>query len=102
MREAIAVGIPIRRSRVLSLRATPSGFSQLGTSVVGSRAEPFTSQYSSQFECRVLLVCCVQWLLLQLQVKLLLLFGDLRRPRVIRSVERVQWASGLRAYNGRH
>ena len=50
----------------------------------------------------MLLVCCVQWLLLQLQVKLLLLFGDLRRPRVIRSVERVQWASGLRAYNGRH
>ena len=50
LREAIAVGIPIRRSRVLGLRATPSGFSQLGTSVVGSRAEPFTSWHSSQFD----------------------------------------------------
>ena len=47
LRAAIAVGIPIRRSRVLRLRAAPSGLSQLGTSVVGSRAEPSTSWRSS-------------------------------------------------------
>lgn len=36
LREAIAVGIPIRKSTVLSLRATPCSFSQLGTSFVGA------------------------------------------------------------------
>ena len=48
LREAIAVGIPIRRSQVLRLRAAPLGLSQLGTSVVGFRAEPSTSWHSSQ------------------------------------------------------
>ena len=47
LREAIAVGIPIRRSYVLRLRAAPIGFSQLGTSFVGSQAEPSTSWHSS-------------------------------------------------------
>ena len=48
LREAIAVGIPIRRSRVLRLRAASSGLSQLGTSFVGFRAEPSTRWRSSQ------------------------------------------------------
>ena len=39
--------IPIRRSVVLPLRAGPHGLSQLGTSFVGARAEPFTSWRSS-------------------------------------------------------
>jgi hypothetical protein len=39
--------IPIRRSLVLSLHAAPQGLSQLGTSFVGTRAEPFTSWHSS-------------------------------------------------------
>jgi hypothetical protein len=47
LREAIAVGIPIRKSRVLPLRAGPPGLSQLGTSFVGFRAEPFTRRHSS-------------------------------------------------------
>jgi hypothetical protein len=47
LREAIAVGIPIRRSCVLRLRAAPTGLSQLGTSVVGTRAEPSTRRHSS-------------------------------------------------------
>ena len=42
-------GIPIRRSVVLRLRAAPYGFSQLGTSVVGFRAELSTRRHSSQF-----------------------------------------------------
>ena len=58
LREAIAVGIPIRKSRVLPLLAGPSSLSQLGTSFVGFRAEPFTRRHSSH--------CCdsvkrVQW-----------------------------------------
>ena len=40
-------GIPIRRSWVLSLHAAPPGLSQLGTSFVGARAEPFTRRLSS-------------------------------------------------------
>jgi hypothetical protein len=40
-------GIPIRRSAVLSLRAAPCSFSQLGTSFVGTRAEPSTTWHSS-------------------------------------------------------
>ena len=48
LRVAIVIRIPIRRSRVLSLHAGPTSFSQLGTSFVGSRAEPFTSWHSSQ------------------------------------------------------
>ena len=52
MREAIVVRIPIRRSQVLRLHAAPLGFSQLGTSVIGSRAEPFTSWHSSQYTIR--------------------------------------------------
>lgn len=51
LRKAIAVRIPIRRSPVLRLRATPWSLSQLGTSFVGSRAEPFTSWHSSQLMC---------------------------------------------------
>ena len=47
LRKAIVKGIPIRRSRVLRLRAASSGLSQLGTSVVGARAEPSTSWHSS-------------------------------------------------------
>jgi hypothetical protein len=47
LREAIAVGIPIRRSQVLPLRAGPLGLSQLGTSFIGSRAERSTSWHSS-------------------------------------------------------
>ena len=47
LRGAIAVGIPIRRSRVLPLPAGPSSLSQLGTSFVGFRAEPFTRRHSS-------------------------------------------------------
>ena len=47
LREAIAVGIPIRKSRVLRLRAASPGLSQLGTSVVGSRAELSTRRHSS-------------------------------------------------------
>ena len=47
LRKAIAVGIPIRGSRVLSLRAAPPGLSQLGTPFVGARAEPSTRWQSS-------------------------------------------------------
>jgi hypothetical protein len=47
LREAIAVGIPIRRSPVLRLRAASRSLSQLGTSFVGFRAEPFTRRHSS-------------------------------------------------------
>ena len=47
LREAIAVGIPIRKSRVLPLPAGPSSLSQLGTSFIGFRAEPFTRRHSS-------------------------------------------------------
>ena len=47
LRKAIAVGIPIRRSQVLRLRAASLGLSQLGPSVVGARAEPSTSWHSS-------------------------------------------------------
>ena len=39
--------IPIRKSPVLPLRAGPRGLSQLGTSFIGTRAEPFTSWHSS-------------------------------------------------------
>ena len=39
--------IPIRRPPVLSLRAGPWSFSQLGTSVVGTRAELSTKWHSS-------------------------------------------------------
>ncbi len=42
--------IPIRRSVVLPLRAGPYGFSQLGTSFVGTRAEPSTRWQSSHAE----------------------------------------------------
>ena len=52
MRKAIAVGIPIRKSRVLRLRAPPPSLSQLGTSVFGSRAEPSTSRHSSHSDGR--------------------------------------------------
>ena len=52
MREAIAVGIPIRASPVLRLRAAPRSLSQLGTPVVGIRAELSTSRHSSQLHCR--------------------------------------------------
>ena len=48
LREAIAVGIPIRISYVLRLHAAPVGLSQLGTSFIGFRAEPSTSWHSSQ------------------------------------------------------
>ena len=41
------MGIPIRKSSVRPLRAGPRGLSQLGTSFIGSRAEPFTTWYSS-------------------------------------------------------
>ncbi len=47
LREAIAVGIPIRRSYVLRLRAAPIGLSQLGTSFFSSQAERSTSWHSS-------------------------------------------------------
>ena len=47
LREAIAVGIPIRKSLVLCLRAAPQSLSQLGTSFVGFRAEPFSRWHSS-------------------------------------------------------
>ncbi len=47
LREAIAVGIPIRRSQVLCLRAAPLGLSQLGTSFFSSQAERSTSWHSS-------------------------------------------------------
>ena len=47
MREAIAMEILIRKSRVLCLRAAPSGLSQLGTSFVGTRAELSTKWHSS-------------------------------------------------------
>jgi hypothetical protein len=47
LREAIAVGIPIRKSQVLSLRAAPLSLSQLGTSFIGARAEPSTRWQSS-------------------------------------------------------
>lgn len=47
LREAIAVGIPIRKSCVLPLRAGPTGFSQLGTSFFSSQAERSTSWHSS-------------------------------------------------------
>ena len=49
LRGAIVKGIPIRRSVVLRLRAAPYGFSQLGTSVIGFRAELSTRRHSSQF-----------------------------------------------------
>lgn len=41
------MGIPIRRSQVLRLRAAPLGLSQLGTSVFSSQAERSTSWHSS-------------------------------------------------------
>ena len=47
LREAIAVGIPIRKSRVLRLRAASPGLSQLGTSFIGFRAELSTRWHSS-------------------------------------------------------
>ena len=47
MREAIAVGIPIRKSPVLCLLAAPRSISLLDTSVIGSRAELFTRWHSS-------------------------------------------------------
>jgi hypothetical protein len=47
LRAAIAVGIPIRKSWVLRLRAAPPGLSQLGTSFVSARAEPSTRRLSS-------------------------------------------------------
>ena len=47
LREAIAVGIPIRKSQVLPLPAGPLSLSQLGTSFIGFRAEPFTRRHSS-------------------------------------------------------
>ena len=53
LREAIAVGIPIRRSAVLRLRAAPCSLSQLGTSFVGTRAELSTTWHSSH-DCDLL------------------------------------------------
>ena len=44
--------IPIRTSPVLTLHAGPRGLSQLGTSFVGTRAEPFTRRHSSHV-CRI-------------------------------------------------
>lgn len=41
------MGIPIRRSQVLCLRAAPLGLSQLGTSFFSSQAERSTSWHSS-------------------------------------------------------
>lgn len=41
------MGIPIRKSQVLRLRAAPLSLSQLGTSFIGTRAELFTSWHSS-------------------------------------------------------
>ncbi len=61
LREAIAVGIPIRRSQVLPLRAGPLGLSQLGTSVIGSRAERSTSWHSSHVRRIVVTRERVQW-----------------------------------------
>ena len=77
-------GIPIRKSQVLRFHAAPLSVSPLGTSVIGSRAEPFTSQHSSQYA-----VGCVSHL----------------RMQVLTSTdpdERVQWASGLHAYTRCH
>src|SRR5699024_6108064 len=53
LREAIAVGIPIRKSQVLSLRAAPLSLSQLGTSFIGTRAELSTSWHSSHGLIRI-------------------------------------------------
>ena len=55
MREAIARGIPIRRSPVLCLHAASRSLSQLGTSFIGTRAEPFTRRHSSHV-CQIPLV----------------------------------------------
>ncbi len=76
LREAIAVGIPIRRSQVLTLRAGPLGLSQLGTSVFSSQAERSTSWHSSHVH-RI---------------------GATRKCSDIVTRERVQWTPGLHVH----
>ncbi len=77
LREAIAVGIPIRRSQVLTLHAGPLGLSQLGTSFIGTRAELSTSWHSSH----VLRIGCNAALSATLVTR-----------------ERVQWTPGLHVH----
>ena len=83
LREAIAVGIPIRRSPVLRLRAAPWSVSQLGTSFVGFRAEPFTRWHSSH----VVVVSPGG------DSRMLCEFVTNSR-RLLNSVKRVQWTPG--------